>query len=267
MVKPTFQNTALVMRSKRDPEIVTTFDTYAVPTDMKLIVVADPEVYDKWKRYLSLNLQYDGVDIDIVKGRRGLAPQAAACYEVAWKAKYDWLFRIDDDLKPKTFVHKNGAFPSLTTVIKQAMKCAIETRTSLVGFTNTSRRDWLGDGYGRTYGLIHGGAQLHISSATPEDFIDDLLPRFEDVYRSCSHRDHAGAVGRVKFIGLDKSKSSNAKTNQSVTVESKSSRRKAIAMILDRWPDFVTCANTKTIHGGKMVIPNFRFKRHMGYQA
>lgn len=246
----------IVAPTKRPPP-VNSLLVYS-PGPIEVIIVADPNVYKEHKAY------YRKVHT-VVKGAPGLAAQIARCYEWAHHFDYRWWFRVDDDLAPKTFIHRNGRYPSLPDVVRYARACVKRTNTTLAGFMNGSNRFWFGKGFGRTYGLIHGGAQLVCATDKPEQFVDRTLQRFEDVYRSCAHRAHDGAVGRVKFIGFDKSKSSNARTNQSSIKLKRAQILAARQQVLDAWPDFVTCDGVRQIHGGRVDILNWRMKRHPEY--
>jgi hypothetical protein len=252
-------DTIIVVPTKRPPPVLT-LQNYA-HGDYPVLIVADPDVY----RY-HLHYYKKFSHVKVTKGAHGLAPQIAACYTAAQDEGYDWWFRVDDDLAKRTFVHKEkGRYPSLVYALEKARRCIDRTRTTLAGFTNGSNRFWMGSGYARTYGLIHGGAQIVCSSADPSEFLDPQLPRYEDVFRTCAHRARDGAVGRVQFIGFDKSKSSNAKNSQSsITVDA---RRLALAkqIVLDAWPDHVTCNGTRRIHGGAVEIANWRMRRDRGY--
>lgn len=244
----------IVVPTKRPPPIQT-FVSYHIPANVNAIIVADPDVSQAHRDYYL----HHGSRIAVERGAPGMGAQVAACYAYAHQHGYPWLFRVDDDLAPKTFVHKDGTFPSLEEAIQAAHWCAIETETTLTGFQNTTRRDWMGEGYGRTYGLIHGGANLCKSTPVPALYIDPSLRRFEDVYRSCAHRLEAGAVGRVKFIGVDKSKSvGGAKSSNVLTKEQIEEARD---LVLAKFPGMVTCDGLRSIHNGETWIPNWRFKR------
>lgn len=249
----------IIVRSKR--RIIQTLESYHVPFGMRCIVLSDPSVYHLHRKTYGTHPQ-----ITVIKGVEGLAAQAHRAYQVGWDEGYAWVFRLDDDLHDKYFVARGIAgqrirYPDLRECIRLAYKTATRLNVSLVGFSSTSRLDWLGKYLALTYGGIHGSAQLHITSNRPDKFIDPTLPRFEDIWRTCSHRDHSG-TGRVQMIGIQQAKSSNAVVNQSVVDDRASRRRKAIRMVNKRWPEYVSCTRTTTIHGGKVVIPHFAFTRH-----
>jgi hypothetical protein len=135
----------------------------------------------------------------------------------------------------------------------------------LVGFSNSANRSWLGEGYTRTFGLIHGGAHLCKSSDTPERYLDHRIVRYEDVYRSCAHREEDGAVGRVSWIGVNKKESTSTAGRTSI-VETNADRERDIKLILERFPDFVTCNGMREAYSGGPLIANWRFKRHGSFK-
>jgi hypothetical protein len=176
-----------------------------------------------------------------------MGAQSFNCYKFAAMLGYPKFFRMDDDLPPKTFIHKEGHYPEIDEVVGAAEACMDELKVTLVGFSNTSNRHWMGTRFKRTYGQIHGGANLSYSTHTPERFIDPTLLRCEDIYRTCAHRRYDqeqggdGMNGRVDFIGFDKHKSTskhggNVGTIQITREESLEMRRR----ILDRFPEFVS---------------------------
>jgi hypothetical protein len=201
-------------------------------------------------------------------GKPGLIPQVMECYRWARKLGYKYFFRLDDDLSPKTFIRRDRSHPNLTQVITWARKCITKTETSLAGFGNTSRIDWLGKGYGRSYALVHGGAQIcEALDLTKFEAVDPKLPRYEDVYRSLSHRLRDGAVGRVKFVGLDKRSSQQAAVGGSVAEVSQKKRRKAIRIIEKAFaPEFVRYLGEKEMKGGGSY-PKFQYRRHREFKS
>lgn len=260
-----WNDTVIVVPTKRPPPVISFLNYRA--GDYDIIIVAGPDVYDAHRRFYR-----DATRIEVARGVHGMGPQIFESYRIAYAKGFDWMFRIDDDLAEKTFVHRNGEFPTLISVLNRARECVSATRTTLAGFMNGSNRHWMSGGYKRTYGLIHGGAQIAKTTAWPRKYIDPALPCFEDIYRSCAHRDEAGAVGRVCFIGFDKSKSvgtdktsHNADKKSSITITERK-RERAKQLVLDRWSDFVTCNGTRQIHGGRTEILNWRMKRHPDYR-
>jgi hypothetical protein len=227
--------------------IIKTLDNYAVPQGMEVFIVADPD-----KRHTLSNIY---AHLGIVTGKQGMAAQVAECYRVAARAGYKFYFRLDDDIQPKAFVHKDGHFPDLTEVITECRKAAEETNTKLVGLNNTTNRHWMGEGYSRTYGLVHGGAHLCVAETDPSKYIDESIQYSEDVYRSLAHRLHDGAVGRVKHIGINK-KGSTARV-----VEAKEKHKADIELILKTFPGMVTCEGTKEINAGMDSIANWRYRK------
>lgn len=218
-----------------------------------VLIISDPDTHTEHHDSFAL---YSGKnDVAVLQGVKGMSAQVAECYKKATLMGFDWFFRLDDDLGPKSFLHKDGHYPTLKEVIDECAKCAEETKTSLVGLNNTMNRHWMHDGYGRTYGLIHGGAHLCKSSPSPEEFIDTRIQYYEDVYRSLAHRRKDGAVGRVKHIGIDKSGSTQR-------VEQARDKHAAdIALILETFPGMVTCEGTKEINNGQTLIANWRYKK------
>jgi hypothetical protein len=195
----------------RRPPPVLTLESYTIP-GTRVLIIADP---DEFKHH---TLFYDAVGndlISVVKGDHGMGAQSSNCYYQAHAHEFEQFLRLDDDLPPKTFVHKNGRFPQLEEIITELQNCIEETDTSLAGLVNTSNRSWLSEGYGLTYGIIHGGCNISWSTNEPHKFIDFSLPRCEDIYRTCAHRAHQETLGkpamngRVKSIGFDKSKSTS----------------------------------------------------------
>jgi hypothetical protein len=263
----------ICVRTKRPPP-VQTFLNYPVPRGMKVILVVHPDntllaahhAAAKDEHVTGLMGIAPG-NLRVVLGERGLGAQAAVCYEEAAKAGFPYFFRLDDDLQPMTFIRKDGNFPGLTEVITEARKCIDETNTSLVGFSNTSNCYWMGEGYKRTYGLVHGGANLSVSSLDPVPrFMDRRLVRAEDVYRTCAHRvddlerGGDGMVGRVAFIGFDK-RGSTVTAGQTSVSATPEEVQWSHEIVLKNFPNMVSCTGTRWINGGKDEIANWRMKR------
>lgn len=243
--------------TNRKPPVVT---LASYKTAYPVIIVADPAVY---MEHLDYYADSDPCGpLKVAMGVKGMSAQVAECYRAAHRNGFPWYFRLDDDCGPKSFIHKDGRYPELDEVIGEARQAADVLKVSLVGFANTTNRYWLGEGYGRTYGLITGGFHLCHSSDHPEIFIDPTLPIYEDVWRSCSHRKHDGAVGRVKAIGVDKSSA----TFGTVVSRNAEAREESIRRILGAFPEFVTCTGTRTINGGRDTIANWRFRTHPGFK-
>jgi hypothetical protein len=248
--------------TKRPPPI-RTLESYAIGR-FKVIISADPAVFEQHCE------RYDGTGYSTVHlGPVGLSAQCANCYNLAFHLDYPLWFKMDDDLAPKTFIHKDGHYPDLDEVIFQADQCMDETHTTLVGFHNGANRSWMKNGFGRTWGLIHGGANLSVSAADPSQYITRELSRGEDVWRTLAHREveaslHGGVGynGRVQFIGFDKSKSTaiagGSVAASSTTQEKINASREAI---LARFPGRVSCKGTREIFGGKFTIPNWRMHK------
>lgn len=249
-MKDILKDVVIIIPTRRPPPVKTleSFDTRR-----QVIILADPSVYKKHSKTKTKN-------VTIVEGVEGMIMQSAECYRQAYKAGCEFYFRLDDDLPPQTFIlKKEGEFGDLEYVMKHAMRCAVELDTSLTGFSNTSRRDWLGKGYCKTYGLIHGGANLCVSSKNPvrDGFIDENLPAYEDVYRSLAHRRRDGAVGRVAFIGFNKRLSV---LNGSLVLKTEEVVEEAKKIILGEFPNMITCNGYRTLSSGH-VIANWRMKK------
>jgi hypothetical protein len=65
-------------------------------------------------------------------------------------------------------------------------------------------------------------------------------------------------VGRVKWIGLDKSSSGGA---DSTIKKNAATNAREIQLILKRFPGMVTCDGTRSIKNGTEQIANWRMKR------
>ncbi len=247
-------DTCICIPTKRPPPI-RTLESYVPSLDYEVLIIADPDVYDAHCRF------FEGVPraCKVILGAKGMGAQSAECYMQAAKAGFPYFMRLDDDLAEKTFVLAEGGYATLEQAIEAARECLDVTKTTHAGLCNTSRRDWLGDGYGRTYGLIHGGGNIAISAEDPSEFMDRSLVRGEDIYRTCAHRKRDGAVGRVRFIGFDKSKSVRipGQTSINVTQEQLDASRD---LILKKFAGMVTCTGTRWIHGNTLEIPNWRMR-------
>jgi hypothetical protein len=240
----------IVIPSRRPPPIKT-IQSFPSVLMKHVVIISDPTMFTKHMNWLE-SMGYPS-HVSGWPGKVGMIPQSAECYRVAFKLKYKYYFRMDDDLHPKTFVTHTGIVDVLPAILA-ARRCAAQLGTSLNGFVNTARRDWLGEGYKKSYGLIHGGAHLCIAAEDPSEFIDEKLPAYEDVYRSAAHRLKDGAVGRVSFIGLDKRESlRDSSMNKSPSVIKKSKE-----IILKKFPGMVTCNGTRVLDDGRQEIPNWR---------
>jgi hypothetical protein len=243
----------IAIPTKRPPP-VRTLEVYPVPDGYKALVICGPDVYE-------FHRQYDyKPEILVVLGQHGMGAQSALCYSESFKAGYKQFFRMDDDLEPKTFVAKSGGYYDLDEVIPLLQECLNATRTTHAGFMNGSNRYWMKDGFSRTYGLIHGGANIAVSAEDSSPYMDPTLVRGEDVYRTCAHRKRDGAVGRVQWIGFDKRQSTitAGQSSISATPEAILASRE---MILQRFEGMVTAEGTRFINGGRDEIINWRMKR------
>jgi hypothetical protein len=243
-------DTVIVIPTKRPPPIKTLM---SYPTNRSVLIVSDPDVFDQHATFWA-----GDKTVMVVLGVKGSIPQALEVYRQAAKYGYQYFFRLDDDIQPKYFVSVDNTFPTLDEAIDLARECITVTRTSLAGFANTSRRDWLGQPgvYKRGAGLIHGGSQIGLATEQPEQFLDPALPAYDDVYRSASHRKRDGAVGVVSWIGLDKRES----LRDTTVHKSEEVVNESIRIILGAFPEMVTCRGTRTLDGGKQVIPNWRMR-------
>lgn len=249
-------DTIITIPTKRPPP-VRTLESYN-PGRYATLIIADPEVFDAHVTYYLQNEP----SVYVVSGAKGMGAQSALCYSESFKAGYLRFFRMDDDLALKTFVHKDGHFPDLAELIPIAEQCLDTTKTSHAGFANGGNRYWMSDvgTFKRTWGLIHGGANIAYASADSSPYMDPLLVRGEDIYRTCSHRRLDGAVGRIAFIGFDKSKSTvtAGKTSIAATQEQIEASRD---MILEKFAGMVTCNGWRLIDAGKTPIYNWRMKK------
>ena len=244
--------------TKRKPPVQTLehYSPYAFP----VAIIADPDVVDEHRAY------YRHSRYEVHEGVKGMGPQSARCYSLSAELGYSHFFRLDDDLQPKTFVGKEkDYYPLIDEVITEAAICLQQTGTTLAGFMNTSNRYWMGRGYGRTWGLVTGGANISVSAEDPSEFIDPNVI-VEDVYRTCAHREHdlrnggEGRVGRVKHIGIDK-RSCTVTAGQTSISESAARWEADRQMILARFPDMVSCDGTRWINNGRDEIVNWKLLR------
>jgi hypothetical protein len=251
------RDVVLVIPTKRLPP-VHTIESLGVPKGVKTIIICHPSVFAAHRKYYRRHPL--GNQVYVKLGVDGWAPQVMECYRQARKFGAKYYFRLDDDLGPKTFLLKDRSHPSLKQVMRWARECMDECEVSLVGFQNTSRLDWLGEGYGRSYALVTGAIQL-CRAYKPEQMMNRKLERYEDVWRSLAHRRRDGAVGRVRFVGIDKK---SAHGNSMINISEKQ-RKRAIRRIVNEFPDFITyLGDKKDSHGTK--YPHFRFKRHPDFR-
>jgi hypothetical protein len=148
----------ITIPTKRVPPL-RTLESFEIPQGMEVLVIADPDVYDAHRRWIR---KRQLINVLPIRGSHGLVPQVMMCYRAARERDYKYFFRLDDDLVPDTFIMANRSNPSLTRVIQWARQCIDATDTSLAGFCNTSRVDWISTEkrFTRSYALIHGGAQI-----------------------------------------------------------------------------------------------------------
>ena len=250
-------DTVVIIPSHRPAPVRTLeiFGEHLGSSGIPVVLLSDPARVGEHAEWLRGEGRFPNVTQ--VEGRQGLSPQTAVCYRWAWEHGYRYWFRMDDDLTERFFVTKSPTvFASARSAIYSARACAELFGVSLAGFVNSSRRDWIGTGYGRGWGLIHGGACIARSAEDPSEFIDESLPAYDDVYRSAAHRAKDGCVGRVRFIGLDKRESlrdSSVGKSEAIIQQSKD-------IILGAFPQLVSCNGTRTLDGGKQVIPNWKLR-------
>jgi hypothetical protein len=248
----------IVIPSKRPPPLDTLTSFHAqFPDDVPVYVIVDPSLYAEHKRWYKQNAKHFP-EVQIIKGKSGLVPQIRFCYDFARKEGYRYAFRLDDDCRPNFFVRRDRSNPPLKHVIGWARKCMRVCDVSLVGFANTSRVDWLGKGYGRSYALVHGGAQM-FETIKSDKILPERIVCYEDIYRSCAHRARDGAVGRVGFVGMNKIDGMKDTVNRA----GKAKWKKGMAQLLKDFPGF------GTFHGeaDEKGIPRFRHRRHAGFQS
>jgi hypothetical protein len=242
-------DTVIVIPSKRPAPIKTLI---SFPTDHRVIVISDPSRFNEHREWVE-NIGRKNVSVQL--GDVGMIPQSSLCYSICHDAGFPFYFRMDDDLHPMTFVHKDGGNCTLVDAMLSVRACAQAfPDLSLFGFVNSSVRIWMKEGYGRSYGLIHGGCHLAKTHQNRWEYLDPELPAYEDVYRSAAHRERHGAVGRVNFIGLDK-RASLRESSMSKTPEVIA---KAKEIILKRFSDTVTCNGERVLDDGRQIIPNWR---------
>jgi len=172
---------AICIPSKRKPPFKT-LENFQVPEGFEVFIISDPA-------FLAEHHEYYGKEkgIHVLKGGEGIGQQMWNTYLVAADAGFDHFVRLDDDLDVNTFVavkagsNRKVKYLSLEEAMYHLLTALRMTETTLVGFSNTSRLDWLGNGYKRTYGLIHSGACLSVSSNTPQLFMDRTLTKWGDV--------------------------------------------------------------------------------------
>lgn len=220
----------ITLRTHRPPPI-RTLETFGAPRGFTTVIIAAPKVYEAHrKHYKKWN------DVLIVKGRVGLTQQAMACYAEGRKRGFPYVFRLDDDLGPQTFVHQDGSnVHDMRKLIGWAYECALRTKCSLVGFQNTIRRDWMHDGYGRAYSLVGSPACLS-ESLDPRDVNNPKLTYLDDVWQTLAHWKRDGAVGRVRFVGINWQYLMKHQT--SITANRKS-RDESLRLILRAFPEYI----------------------------
>lgn len=247
------EDTVIVVPSKRKAPLKT---LEAHDSLLPIIVLSDPDVFAQHQEFYHQRMNTGR--FFVVEGVKGSIPQALEVYKVAARKGFQYVFRMDDDIQKKYFVHRDGSFPSLDSCVSLARQCLDVTKTTFAGFANTARRDWLGEEgvFKRTYGLIHGGSAITIATEDAEQFLDPELMRYDDVYRSAAHRKRDGAVGRVTWIGIDKRES----LRDSATDDSPEIQENARRIILGTFPDMVSCDGHRILDGGLQVIPNWRMK-------
>jgi hypothetical protein len=248
------RDVVICIPTKRKPPLTTLMSYETNP--YTVIILADPEVYIAHQQF------YPGQDRrQVVLGQVGQSAQTAEGYRQAALAGFPLWFKMDDDLPPKSFIHKDGHFPGLIEVIDAAYRCSEETGTTLVGFHNGANRSWMLEGNASTWGLIHGAANLSISTQTPEQFVNPDLPIGEDIWRTLTHREQSGnVVGRVRYIGFNKKLSTSYAGNSTNTWENQERVNAARDQILARFPGKVSCVGTRLIFGN-YSIPNWRMRK------
>ena len=246
-------DTMIIIPTMRKPPLVT-LEAYDVE-NFQTVVLCDPSVYKDHE-----NLYTHEPTITVRAGRSGAGAQIFASYQLAAQLGFKWWVKFDDDLPEKTFIGiDEGDYPDLGTVITYLRECVETTGTTLSGLQNSTNRYWMNDEYKRTYGLLSGGACLACATENANQFIDPELKAICDVYRSLSHRKKDKAVGRVGFVGLDKSlHTGTGSTFDKLKQKDWDYSRNTI---LERFSGMVTCKGYREILGGSRVIPNWRLKQ------
>jgi hypothetical protein len=246
------QDTVMVIPSKR-PAPIKTLENFSIAHHV--MVISDPDVFDQHREWIAgLNNPF----ISNTMGRKGMVPQELLCCTLAKERGFEFYFKMDDDLQPRTFIGmEKGWFPSPEEAMFHTRMCAEQMGTDLNGFVNSSIRVWMSDGYNRSYGLVHGGSHLCRVTDEPERFVKPDLPSYIDVYKSAAYRMKDGAIGRVNFIGLEK------RISQRDSVMGRTPEKIELAkkMILEEFGNIVTCTGTRTLDDGRQTIPNWRLKR------
>lgn len=252
------KDVCIVIPTKRPPPLKT-LESFRNewPDDVPIYLIVDPSLVRMHKHFKRRKATWYPENLHIVRGKSGLVPQIRFCYDFARTEGYRYAFRLDDDCGPDFFVRRDRSHPSLDRVIRWARKCIDVCEVSLVGFANTSRVDWLGHGYGRSYALVHGGAQM-FETVKSDCILPERIVCYEDIYRSCSHRKRDGAVGRVQFVGMNKIDGMKDTVNR----EGKAKWKKGMKQLLRDFPDY------GEFHGeaNEKGIPRFRHRRHEGYR-
>lgn len=223
------------------------------PADVSIFLLVDPSLLEVYTRWLARKGWRYPSTLNIVIGKSGLVPQVRHCYTIARKFGYKYFFRLDDDCGPDFFVRRDRSNPPLEKVMRWARKCIDVCDVTLVGFANTSRVDWLGHGYARSYALVHGGAQM-VKAIHPDRVLPADIVCYEDIYRSCAHRRIDGAVGRVQFVGMNKIDGMKDTVNRAGKARWKKGQRQ----LLREFADFGSFYGEANEHG----IPKFRHRRH-----
>lgn len=250
---PSENEVVICIPTKRPPPILT-FESYGFPLLYQTLVICDPFVFEAHKQYY----ENRHPDIQVMLGKSNIGGQLFDCYQRAALFEFPYFAKVDDDLPPKTFVSKDG-YPDLEDVIDELYECLLECNVTHAGLSNTSNTHWLGTGAKRTFGLVHGGTNIAISSLNPIRFIDPRICRGGDVYRTCAHRRLNKGVGRVGHIGFDKSKSTISQTSFSVTQEEVDLSKE---IILSTFPGMVKVSSAIVING--VAIPKYRMLRIQG---
>jgi len=195
-----FRNVVVVIPAKRPAPIKTLVNHRP---SCKVWVISDPEVYADHRRWVK---EQNFKNVEVKKGRSGLTAQIIHCYRLVKRSKFRYAFRMDDDLDSKTITMRKPFYTDVDTLISISRRCMEEHDVTLVGPNSTSNRTWLKPGYGRSAGHISGGLQMFRVVHPPEFYLDPRIIYTEDVYRVCAHREADGAVGRIHYIGFDKTR-------------------------------------------------------------
>jgi hypothetical protein len=228
-----------------------TLENYEIERPM--LVISDPEVYAGHKTWVK---ERKFANVEVIKGSSVFMKQIALLYTETYRRGYPFFFRFDDDIRSKSFVTKT-AYVTAEELITACRDCAEELNVKLTGPMSSSNRLWLGEGFKLTYSHMTGGAQLCCSAKNPDKYIDTVnLKKGEDVYRTLSHRKHDGALGKVAWIGFNKTKSCGGP--DSILAETREEMESDRLVILKAFPGMASCEGFRKVPGPGEETHNWR---------